>query len=265
MKREKKSLDPNRKGPPPGTQRTVRLELEYDGGPFVGWQRQANGVAIQELLEEALAQIAGETVTLFSASRTDAGVHACQQVVSFGLKESRVPVQALVEGTNNLLPPEIQVQSGKEAELGFHATGAAKEKEYKYFIWTEKVCPVFFRNYCWHLRRNLDRSLMQEASKIFIGEHDFAAFRNRKIETKTSIREVRGAKWEDGPFDSLCFRISAGGFLRHMVRNLVGTLVEVGEGKRTVEEVREILLSKDRKKAGLTAPPQGLFLWSVKY
>ncbi|HLG20794.1 MAG TPA: tRNA pseudouridine(38-40) synthase TruA [Bdellovibrionota bacterium] len=253
-----------RPGPPPGTRRTIRIDVQYEGTAYVGWQRQLKGASIHGLLERALGKIADEKVTLFSAGRTDAGVHARQQVASFSLRTSRTPVEAFVDGTNTLLPPDIRVYRSEEAELLFHAP-EAKEKTYRYFFQIGAEPLVFLRNYTWHVRQALDLEAMREATKQLVGTHDFAAFRTRGTETKTTERTVREAVWGSGPLELLYFEITADGFLKQMVRNIVGTLVEVGQGKRKPSDIPDILASKRREKSGVSAPAQGLFLWRVVY
>ncbi len=254
-----------RKGPPKGSTRTIRIDLQYDGGPYVGWQRQAKGLSVQGLLEKALSKVANERISLVGASRTDAGVHAHHQVASFSLTESTTPVHAFVRGTNTLLPSEIRVLRAREVDLSFHATADAKEKTYRYFFQIGNEPLVFLRNYSWTLPFALDLPRMKEASEIFVGAHDFTSFRATNSQTKTSTRKILSVEWKNGPLKTLCFEIRGEGFLKHMVRNMVGTLVEVGQGKRKAEEIRTILESKDRRKAGMAAPPQGLFLWKVLY
>lgn len=253
-----------RVGPPKGTTRTIRLDLQYEGTEYVGWQRQARRKSVQGSLERALSKIANEKVTLFGASRTDAGVHAVQQVASFSLKKSRTPVEAFVRGANTLLPKDIRVDSAIEADLWFHAREDAKQKTYRYFLETTHGPSVFFRRYVWHRRGSLDLDAMKSATKTILGTHDFSAFRTSGYTTKTSVRTVLDAKWEESPLATY-FEITADGFLKQMVRSLVGTLVEIGHGKRRPEDMKKILESGRRDRSGVNAPARGLFLWSVRY
>lgn len=254
-----------RRGPPEGTTRTIRLDVQYEGTAYVGWQRQAEGKSVQGVLEVALAKVAAEKVNLFSASRTDAGVHARQQVVSFSLKDSQTPVRAFVEGANAILPDDIRVVEASEVDLWFHANEDAVEKTYRYFFQIGHEPSVFLRRFAWQIRRELDLPAVYQAAEHLVGTHDFAAFRTRGLVTKNSVRTVRAARWEKAPLGLLFFEITADGFLKYMVRNLVGTLVEIGFGKRDPNSIAGILESRDRQRAGGTAPPHGLFLWRVVY
>lgn len=255
----------NRKGPPRDVTRTIRIDVQYEGTKYVGWQRQAKGKSIQGVLEQALAKVAAEKITLYSSSRTDAGVHAREQVASFSLKKSRTPVRAFVEGTNSLLPDDIRVFDAKEMNLGFHANFDAVEKTYRYFFQPGQIPSVFFRAYAWHFRQKLNLTAMKKGADFLLGEHDFAAFRTQGSQTKTTVRKVFEATWTHAPMNLLYFEISANGFLKYMVRNVVGTLVDVGLGKKKPEDVRKVLESGKRERGGKTAPPHGLFLWRVKY
>ncbi len=241
------------------------MDIQYEGTNYVGWQRQPSGKSIQGLLESALTKIAKEKVTLFSASRTDAGVHAFHQVASFSLKDSKAPMRAFMEGANSLIPESIRVREAKEVDLWFHANGDAKEKTYRYFFQFGPHSSVFLRRYSWHWKTPLDINLMSHAAQSLLGAHDFSAFRTRAETTKTSIRTVKALTFQEGPCGLYYFEMTADGFLKHMVRNIVGTLAEVGLGKRTSDEITDILDSKKRQKAGQSAPPHGLFLWRVLY
>ncbi len=255
----------SRPGPPEGTTRTIRIDVQYDGTDYVGWQRQARGTSIQGLLERALSKVAGEKITLFGASRTDAGVHARQQVASFSLQRSRTPTVAFMAGTNSILPEDVRVHRATEADLRFLASGDAKEKTYRYFLSLGEDPPVFFRRYAWNVRGPLDLQAMQDASAHLVGAHDFSSFRAGRATTKTSIRSIHRAAWEMTPFGLAYFEISGNGFLKYMVRGIIGTLVEIGRHKRKAGEMEAILRAKDRRAAGLTAPANGLFLWSVVF
>jgi tRNA pseudouridine38-40 synthase len=254
-----------RPGPPPGTTRTVRIDVQYDGTDYVGWQRQAKGTSVQGLLEGAISKVAAERVTLFGASRTDAGVHARQQVASFSLKKSRTPVEAFVAGVNSILPEDIRVHRAAEVDLNFLASGDAKEKTYRYFFALGDDPPVFFNRYAWKVRGPLDLSAMREAAGYLLGTHDFSSFRAAKSATKSSVRTVTSAAFEMTEFGPLYFEITGTGFLKYMVRGIVGTLVDVGIHKRDPEGIQVILRARNRSQAGRTAPAHGLFLWSVAF
>ena len=253
-----------RPGPPPGAKRTIRLDVQYEGTSYVGWQRQKNGLSIQEILENALSKVADEKVTLFCSGRTDAGVHARQQVASFSLKESKTPQEAFLRGANTLLPKDVRVSRAEEVDLLSHAP-EAEEKTYRYFLQVGSEPLVFLERYSWHIYKELDVEKMRQATEYIIGEHDFAAFRTAGTETQTTVRTIHQATWNTSLLHLLHFDITGSGFLKQMVRNIVGTLVEVGQGKRDPEKMPDILTSKKRENAGAAAPAHGLFLWNVVY
>lgn len=246
------------------TVRTIRLTLEYDGSGYHGWQRQPNGLTIQEVLETALAKLLGQAVRVHASGRTDAGVHALGQVAHFQTA-APLPVTAFRDGLNSLLPRDIAVLSAAEAPPDFHARYSAAAKTYEYRILNRPVPSPLHRHTCWWLRRPLDLHRLQAATPLIIGEHDFAAFQASGSEVKTTVRRVLSAAWQAQPGGWFSFRITANGFLRGMVRNLVGTMVEVGWGKRPAEDMTRILASRDRRQAGPTAPAAGLFLVEVIY
>jgi tRNA pseudouridine38-40 synthase len=244
--------------------RNIRLLLEYDGTAYHGWQRQKNALSIQEVMETALAKMTQEPVKLLGSGRTDAGVHARGQVANFHTASS-IPLKAFVEGLNSLLPRDIAVLEAREVLPGFHARYSAKAKTYEYRLWCRAVRPPLELRYCWHLTRDLDLEAMARAAAALPGEHDFAAFRASGGRPGHAVREVLQAAWERGEEGRLRFVITANGFLRGMVRSLVGTMVEVGQGKRPPEDLAGLLASGDRAAAGPTAPAQGLFLVAVIY
>ena len=245
--------------------RTIRLDLEYDGTAYHGWQVQPKVPTIQQRLEETLHRLLGETVRVVGAGRTDAGVHALGQVAHF-LTENPLEVQALYRGMNSLLPPDIVVKAAREVPSGFHARKSALMKRYEYWVLNDPTPSAFRHRFLWHVRTRLDRDQMQRAAQDLVGEHDFVSFQASGGEPGThTIRDLRLLEIKG---DSKGFiRVAAEGksFLRGMVRILVGTLVDVGRGKIPVETVSEILIAKDRKAAGRTAPGKGLFLKWVRY
>ncbi|MGQ9920438.1 MAG: tRNA pseudouridine(38-40) synthase TruA [Desulfobacca sp.] len=249
---------------PNATVRTIRLTLEYDGSGYHGWQRQPHGLTIQEVLETALAKMLGQAVRVHGSGRTDAGVHALGQVAHF-YTAAPLPVAAFRDGLNSLLPPDIAVLAATEAPPSFHARYAALAKTYEYRILNRPVRAPLHRHFCWWLRRPLSFQRLQAATSVIIGEHDFAAFQASGSEVKTTVRRVWHAAWQEEPGGWYFFRITANGFLRGMVRNLVGTMVEVGWDKRPVEDLARILASRDRRQAGPTAPAAGLYLVKVIY
>ncbi len=244
--------------------RNIRLLIEYDGTNYQGWQVQLKGLTIQGMIEEKLTLITGEVIHLIGSGRTDSGVHAFGQVANFKTK-SKLDVHSIQRALNSLLPPDIVIQRAEEVEEDFHARRESKSKVYEYRILNQDIRSAFRHEYAWHIPQKLDLEEMRKATQILIGEHDFSSFRSVGSPTQTAIRRVIRAEWKRGREGLIQFEIEANGFLKQMVRAIVGTLVEVGRGKINADEFREILDSKDRKKAGPTAPAHGLFLKEVKY
>ncbi len=247
-----------------GTRRNIRLTLEYDGTRYHGWQRQKNALSLQEVIEEALTRIAGETVRLIASGRTDAGVHARGQVANF-INTTTVPLRAFLHGLNSLLPMDIAVLQAEEVPLAFQARYAALWKTYEFRILNRPMRSPLHHHYAWWIPGPLDVAAMQEAAQALPGEHDFSAFRAAGSRPGQAVRCVREAVWHQHPEGWLTFTITANGFLRGMVRSLVGTMAEIGRGKYTPGHLREVLEKGDRRLAGPTAPPQGLFLVGVEY
>jgi tRNA pseudouridine38-40 synthase len=243
--------------------RTLKLIVQYDGTDYVGWQRQPNGVSIQELIERAIEPIEGRPVAVIGAGRTDAGVHALGQVASVQL-ESAIEAATLLRALNATLPEDVRVASVEEAAGDFNARFSATGKVYAYRIWTGAFLPPFERRYFWHVPTPLDVDTMREASRALQGTHDFSAFRAAGSEAATSERTVRELRI-DVEEARLIVTVAGDGFLRYMVRAIVGTLVEVGQGRRPVDGVAAALASRDRSRAGPTAPAKGLVLLRVEY
>jgi tRNA pseudouridine38-40 synthase len=240
-----------------------KLTVAYDGTDFVGWQRQASGVSIQGLIEDALAELEEQPVTVNGAGRTDAGVHAHGQVASVSLTRSIDPA-TLVRAVNVRLPPAVRVVDAQVVPAGFPARFSARSKSYRYRIWNARVSSPFERAYAWHIPEPLDADAMGDAASIFEGAHDFAAFQGAGTITSGTERTIFSSRTaRNGPL--VAYDVCGDGFLRHMVRNIVGTLVEVGRGKRSPGWVGDVLASRDRGQAGQTAPPEGLFLMGVAY
>jgi tRNA pseudouridine38-40 synthase len=244
--------------------RNIKLLIEYDGTNYHGWQIQPNGITVQEVLQKNLALMTQQRVRLIGSGRTDAGVHALGQVANFQTSAS-IPLDGFRRGLNSLLPPDIVVKSVEEAASDFNAQLLAKRKTYLYVILNREVPSAMHRNYSWHYPVPLDPDVMQEAAQRLVGKKNFASFQAADADTSSTVREVFRADWfaEKAPF--LYFAIEAGGFLKQMVRNIVGTLVDVGRGKISAEEFERILKAEDRRQARMTAPPQGLFLLKVEY
>jgi len=244
--------------------RTVRLRVSYDGTGFVGWQRQGKGDSVQGLLERVLSTIDGRTVTVHGAGRTDAGVHALEQVASANI-HSPIEDWKLARALNAHLPDSIRILDVATMPDGFHARFSATGKSYEYRIWNARTVPPFIRLYAWHVIERLDLDAMQEASTAILGEHDFAAYRSARSVNHTTVRTITRVGWRRGEGDLLVFDIAGTGFLRYMVRSLVGTLVEIGRGQRPPSDIADLLAAPDRAAAGRTAPPLGLFLVTVAY
>lgn len=247
--------------------RTLKLTVEYDGTEFSGFQRQGQGErTVQSALEEALAQLSPrEEITLHGAGRTDIGVHALGQVVSF-TTESGLPVERWAIALNSLLPPDVAIAKAEEAEDGFHARFSAKQRTYGYLIWTRRTRSAIWGRYSLHYRVELDLGLMRQAALPLIGTHDFAAYaRQGGNPGRTTVRDLRRLSVSRVP-NGLLVTATANGFLRTMVRNLVGGLIAVGSGKAPMETLEEILATRDRVKNPIApAAPQGLFLRRVDY
>ncbi len=244
--------------------RNIKLLIEYDGTNYQGWQVQPKGPTVQGVLEQKLSLITGETVHLIGSGRTDSGVHAFEQVANFKTK-SQLDVRSVQKALNSLLPPDVVIQRAEEVEEDFHARKAAMGKVYEYRILNRDIRSAFRHGYAWHIPQKLDLEEMKKTTRFLIGEHDFSSFRSVGTPTRTAIRKIIRAEWKRDRDGFLRFEIEATGFLKQMVRAIVGTLVEVGKGKIDSEGFQKILDSKDRKKAGPTAPAHGLFLKEVKY
>lgn len=244
--------------------RTIKLTLQYDGTDYVGWQRQAEGVSIQGLLEDALRPIEGAPVTVHGAGRTDAGVHAAGQVASVTLTAT-LDVSTLARALNAVLPVDLRVVDAEEMPAGFHARFSATGKIYQYRIVNAPFVSPFVRRYVWHVIPTLDKDAMRRASNILVGMHDFAAFRAIGTPVASTVRTIRRLEWREQLDSLFVMEVEGDGFLRHMVRGIAGTLVEIGWGRWPPEAMHDILDSRDRARAGTTAPPQGLFLMSVMY
>lgn len=244
--------------------RNIKLILAYDGTAYHGFQRQANAMTIQQLVEERLAKIFGHELKLTGSARTDTGVHAYGQVVNF-FSHGTIPTERIPLATKGLLPPDIVVVSASEESTEFHSRCAAKGKVYRYRLLNTRLANPFERNYAWHFPASLEPKIMHEAAQIVVGTHDFSAFRAAGGAPISPVRTIMSAACREAGNAILELEFYGNGFLYHMVRNLVGTLVEVGQGRMSLEGFSTVLASRDRKAAGITAPPQGLYLMEVKY
>jgi tRNA pseudouridine38-40 synthase len=244
--------------------RNIRLLLEYDGTRYHGWQRQPDAATLQQTLEAALARLTGEEVTLIGSGRTDAGVHARGQVANFRT-QSAIPVKAFHHGLNSMLPSDIAVLAAAEAPPEFHARKAARAKTYEYRILNRPTRSPLHHHYAWWIAPPLDLAAMARAAAVLPGEHDFSAFRASGSDNQNPRRRVLAAGWRHSEGGWLDFHITATGFLRGMVRSLVGTMAEVGRGKAPPTRLADLLGPGARHLAGPTAPPQGLYLVEVFY
>ena len=244
--------------------RNIKLIIEYEGTDFHGWQIQPGLETIQGVIKEQIAQITQGKVNLLGAGRTDAGVHALGQVANFQT-ESTIDLLALQRGLNSLLSPDIVIKGIEEVEEGFHARFSARSKTYEYHILNRAYPSAFLKAYAWFIPHQLELALMEQSGRLLIGSHDFSAFRASGDESRHSIREVIHFGIERREGDLIVIVIKANAFLREMVRSIVGTLVDVGRGKTSLDEFKGIFEARDRRKAGMTAPAQGLFLVEVKY
>ncbi|MDH7599854.1 MAG: tRNA pseudouridine(38-40) synthase TruA [Sedimentisphaerales bacterium] len=248
-------------------QRKILLTIAYDGTDYFGWQKQPGLKTIQQTINQAASDLVGHKVHVHGASRTDAGVHALGQV---GLMETETPIptENFVRALNDRLPPDIAILAASEPPWNFDLIGAVKRKLYRYCIHTGPIRPVLDIRYCWHLPSLLDVEAMNEAARALVGRHDFKSFASAKDKRKDTVRTIfrcevyRGV----GPRqDYVYVEVEGKSFLHNMVRNIVGTLVEVGQGKRGPDQMASILQARDRTAAGQIAPPSGLCLMWIKY
>jgi tRNA pseudouridine38-40 synthase len=244
-------------------QRNISLVLEYDGTRYHGWQCQPNVMTLQEVIQRSVERILDHPAKIYAAGRTDTGVHAFGQVINFRT-EKVIDLANIMKGLNSLLPGDIRVKTAREVDESFHSRYSAKSKSYIYCIATGRYHSPFIARYSWHIPYAINVSLMNESIKEIIGVHDFSSFKKKNEMYKKHEREVlRAGARRRGEF--IYIVIEATGFLRYMVRNIVGTLVLVGEGKISKKDFIAVLQSRDRVNAGPTAPPHGLFLRKIKY
>ncbi len=242
----------------------VKVVLAYDGTRYVGWQVQPNGRSVQAEVERALGTLHEAARRVTAAGRTDAGVHAAGQVVSFP-EERPLPLAAYVKGMNALLPEDVAVRAASIEPDGFDARRSARGKRYRYVIENLETRAPLTRLYAWQLFARLDVGAMADAARHLVGRHDFAAFQAADCGAHHAVREVRRLDVVGGAGGRIDVVVEATAFVKHMVRNFVGTLVEVGQGKRAPGSMSALIASADRRSAGPTAPPQGLCLEEVSY
>ncbi len=241
----------------------IALGLEYDGSRYHGWQRQNNSVSVQATVEEAVSRVADHPVQLVCAGRTDAGVHATGQVVHFDTDSVR-DSRAWVLGSNSNLPPHVSVLWALEVDEAFHARFKAEWRSYRYIILNRFTRPSLHGAYATWWHRPLDAERMHAAGQCLRGEHDFSAFRASECQAKTPVKTLHELRVSRSG-DWIYLDVRANGFLHHMVRNIAGVLMPVGTGEQSLEWPRQVLESRDREQAGVTAPPNGLYLTGVGY
>ena len=250
--------------------RNLKVILAYDGSEFSGWQVQPDAVTVQGTLASAIGRITGEKVLPQGSGRTDTGVHALAQVMTFAT-ESSVPTENFVKALNDILPSSLRVLQVSDVPAEFHARHSARAKTYRYRVYREAICPPFLARYVWHYPYPLEEKAMMRAAPLVVGEHDFTSFaavdaeRGSEDEPVSNVRCIFSSAWARSG-DELIYTVRGSGFLHHMVRNLVGTFVLVGKGKTLqVEDLTRILEARNRSAAGPTAPACGLYLVSVEY
>jgi tRNA pseudouridine38-40 synthase len=247
-----------------GTKRNFKLVLEYDGSNYHGWQRQKGLLTIQEVVETRLAIMTQTPVRLLGAGRTDAGVHARGQVANF-FSNTQIPPARLLRGLNSLLPEDIVALELAIVPNDFHARFKAHSKVYEYRIHNGPIPPALGRQYSWHISRPLKWRTMAQCLRLLEGKHDFSSFQGAGSSVRSTERVILATEITSLGDDTRLITIEANGFLRHMVRNIVGTLVDVGSGKLTEEGFSAVLAARDRQQAGMTAPARGLCLFEVRY
>jgi tRNA pseudouridine38-40 synthase len=247
--------------------RFLKLTIAYDGTELAGWQWQPVHRTVQGELEAAIEQVTGEQTRIAASGRTDAGVHAIAQVVSW-TTDSELATDVLLRALNANTPRDIVVKEVLEAPDGFHAIEGCVSKRYRYLLYDNPIRDVFARNYVWQIWQHLEVDAMHEAAQTLRGQHDFKSYETSGSPRVSTIRDVREILVERRTFElaeRIVVEVEADGFLYNMVRNIVGTLVEVGRGRQTIAWPAEVLAEQDRRVAGATAPPQGLYLVKVNY
>lgn len=243
--------------------RNLLLTISYDGSSYHGWQIQKNALTVQEVFQNAISRVFCETPEIKGCSRTDSGVHANMYCVSFKT-EKQINSENIIRALNTYLPKDIAVMNCCEMPLDFHARYNVKSKEYIYKLYNGKIRNPFLDKYAFNYRYEIDADYLNEEAKAFIGTYDFGGFCSAHSGVEDTVRTVKDfSVWRDG--DMVYFKVEADGFLYNMVRIMVGTLLFVSEGKISKGELKDVILSKDRKRAGKTAPPQGLYLNKVNY
>lgn len=242
---------------------TYRMTVSYDGKDFAGWQVQPRQRTVQGSIQQTLSRLFGHPITIHGSGRTDTGVHALGQVFHFS-GTATIPIERMLKAVNSCLPKDIAITDAVIADPRFHARYDVHEKTYRYRILNTPVRSPLHHHYAWHIPEPLDIAAMEPALPLLLGTHDFAGFAASGSSQKTTVRSMtRAAVWQEG--DEILLEFAADGFLYHMVRNLAGTLVDVGRGRKQASWVADIMAAGNRSLAGITAPPQGLYLMHVKY
>jgi tRNA pseudouridine38-40 synthase len=244
--------------------RNIRLTLAFDGTAYHGWQIQADQLTVQGTIRDVIRRIAGEDVSLVGSGRTDSGTHARRLVANF-VTHSSMEAASWTRALNSLLPQDIRILSSRRVSLEFHARRDARSKLYRYQIYRGGVLPPHLMREYYHYPHPLDTALMDEASRLFVGEHDFASFTPAKVSgAKSTIRQIYRCNLKQRGL-RLCLSVEGNGFLQYMVRNMVGTLLELGRAKMTLRQFEDLFRKRDRTLAGSTAPARGLVLIKVRY
>ncbi|SDZ31084.1 tRNA pseudouridine38-40 synthase [Proteiniborus ethanoligenes] len=243
--------------------RNIKLIIEYDGTNYSGWQKQPHQTTIQKTIEDSITKITKEKIEIYGSGRTDKGVHAKGQVANF-FTGSKIPAERFREAINSVLPKDIVISHSEEVDESFHSRYSAKGKEYRYIIYNRRISSPLLRNYAYHVPQKLHFDYMKKAVNDFVGTNDFVAFMASGSSVKDTIRTIHNISLEKDK-EIIQLKINGDGFLYNMVRIILGTLVDIGIGKIDRDAIPQIILSKDRQKAGHTAPPQGLYLERVYY
>ena len=244
--------------------RTIKITIEFDGTNYYGWQIQREEPTVQQVLRNTISMVLDRKIVLHGSGRTDAGVHALGQVAHFKT-ESEMDVETLRKAVNRLIPKDMVIKKAEEVEEEFNARFSAKSRTYWYLIWNSFDRSAFLQRYAWFVPAPLDITAIKEAASCLLGVHDFTSFQGTESENGHAVREMHSVHIKKTRDHLIIFSVTASAFVKHMMRNIVGTLADVGKGKISAEEFRTILMQKDRTLAGVTAPPHGLFLKSVNY
>jgi tRNA pseudouridine38-40 synthase len=244
--------------------RNIKLEIQFDGTDYHGWQTQKQDRTVQKTVQDCVSQIVNSDVKLHGSGRTDTGVHALGQVANF-ISDTLIDLGSLKKGLNSLLPDDIIISAVEECDQAFHSRYSAKSRTYWYFVWNSTEASPFYSRYSWHIFNPLDLKAMKQASGTLVGRHDFTSFQGADKEEVNPVREVQKIRFKKVGKHMFLFEIRANAFLKHMVRNIMGSLIYIGKGKQSPSWLCEVLEKRDRTFAAATAPAQGLFLKKVGY